>query len=330
MQGLEDRAVTLRRLAPLRRRSERALSLGALLTLGAAGGCAIQPPSSATQSGFRLTVTMSFANPMQANNYYFCLINLPGGTGSQNAVGPVPIVGPPELPTASNGFATGYQATNSSGQNLGGFTQFVLYTGASPASGNPFPSLNPEGINLYAVPSTGANVPPSYFTPDGIPNGGYVLPNSSSTALGQQLGSPNTLEFSLDLGQLVTPPNQTINPATVTGLVKQIGYLQINIISTNTVSNIAASYPNEGKQTDSMGNNLANAGEGTYLDIPVFDQNGNFIAQTYSPSSASTYSGVVPYGLTEPTGDVYVYPPGIAPADGSVDLVYWTVQLSTT
>src|SRR5579859_1966391 len=98
---------------PMRSLQNKLAALVALLALIVAGGCASPVPGGGNGvglSGKRITITIQCYAAMSPSFYYFFLINRLGPNGSQNANGPIPVLGPAvqgNNGTIGNGFATG-------------------------------------------------------------------------------------------------------------------------------------------------------------------------------------------------------------------------------
>lgn len=264
-------------------------ALGALLLLTLLGGCAQQPPTQNALSGRRLRVTMNFYRPVSPSYYYFFVINYASAksvAGDNTAPGPVPILLPPFTPT---GFVIG-----SDGSTFG-FTDYMEFSGAQPASTG--------GYELYHVVHNSSTNPQEI---NSIPTGGPVAftPQDPNATSGQ-------IQFEIDLAQLVrdtngnalADQNQAINQA------RQIRYLEVNIIATDTISFSAPE-----KWVDSMGDNRSTTAASTYLILDL--QTKSSWRDTDTPD------------LKEPTGDVFLY--NSSAADPAIDLTSWTIQYVTT
>ncbi|MDE2126842.1 MAG: hypothetical protein KGJ62_09660 [Armatimonadetes bacterium] len=292
--------------------------LGAVGLAAAAGqfGCARMPPGSSSLSGVQLRVTVTYAGPMSSANYYFFLLNDAKNVAQLTAPGPVPVVGPPPasgLP--SNGFAT-ESGSDTNGKALGGFTDLVLFT-------NPANQFGPSqsSIALYHVPNQqSADSPPQSFQPNGLPIA-FTPPGSNQDSAG--VGSPYTLQFTIDLAQLILDDTgrPLADAAQADAAARSIQFLQLNLISTNLVATDLATQVN--KQTDSMGN--TSDGRGAFLTIPI-SVNGAIQPATYSDTMNG---GVSQFGqqIAEPEGDVFVFQPNGSQVDPSLDMLHWTVEV---
>ena len=262
-------------------------------------GCAHVPPGDNSPSGRRLRVRMTFRNPVDPtsrNLYYFCINKAtaggdPSASGEQNAPGPIPVGGPISGQSYGNGFATG------SLQGKLGFTDFVLYTSNQLYSSSP-----QDNFAIYHVipASTGGSDNPSNFRFTGVP-----VVRAPATS-----GSPTTIQFEIDLTQIVRNPDGTAEDQTqaVTD-AGQIRYLQVNIISTNIAPTDPQTAVN--KMFDSMGDNRLL--QNVYLTLNL--QNSHW-------DSAQSGS---PFEPTEP--DVISTSGGIT--DPTLDLVSWSIDLVT-
>jgi hypothetical protein len=223
------------------------------------------------------------------NYYYFFVINYavtpPGGTtvnlaGNKQAPGPVPVIAPGLGP---NGFVIG-----SDGSTYG-FSDYVEYNVPS----------QPLGYGLYHIQHTPTTSNPQAYmaVSKGAP-AQYVTP---ATAGG------NTLQFTLYLSQLIQASTGE-NLAQANAQASQVRYLQINIISTNTLSQL----PSAMKMTDGLGQGAPS----TFLNLDLTTIVGGSISNSQHP-----------LGVYEPSGDVVVY--NGSGADPSLDLVDWSIQYVT-
>ncbi|MCL5283688.1 MAG: hypothetical protein M1330_03115 [Armatimonadetes bacterium] len=149
--------------------------IAVLCIYGLAGltGCASVPSGATGVSGKRLTVSITFAGPVNPSYYYFFLVNNAADSVGQN--GPIPVIAPPYL----NGFATG------------AFTDFVEFNGQQ------------SGTTGYAIYHVVGGI-------DGDPNRGNFLLVGQPVA-SQPPNGGNALQFTLVLSQL-TPPSGEVDP----------------------------------------------------------------------------------------------------------------------
>ncbi|HEV2471750.1 MAG TPA: hypothetical protein VGS41_03735, partial [Chthonomonadales bacterium] len=222
----------------------------------------------------------------------------PNGTttaGNANANGPVPVLAPfGTPPTTGNGFATG------SGGLPGGITDFVE-----------FDSQQPQGYGLYHVvgdPNTRADfvyqgAPVAYTIPD---------PNDPATA--------NTIQFQLDLSQLITGPNgQPLADAAArqqaANQAKQIRFLEVNIVSTNLLPTDQST--SVVREVDSMGDDRTTLAASSFL---VMDLQAHPI---YSSSDIT----LIGSALEEPSEpDLFIAGSNASPYL-PIDLTDWTLEI---
>jgi hypothetical protein len=270
------------------------------VTALSAAGCAAPVPGTVSQlTGYRLRATVNFNDALSGSYYYFVLINNRRSSTPQ-ANGAIPVGGPISGTTYGNGFATGSTSGTS------GFTDIVLYGQQLPIG----VAQNNTAIYHVIGEDTADLGNANYFDLRFIRQTGNVLQtsdpiNSSSPATASQL------IWEIDLGQLTIDPTTNLpysSSATRLASVRQMTWLQINIVATNILPRDPQTAIN--KQYDSMGNN--NQQQDYYIGIPVF-LNGAF-----QPGSYPNLAG------TEVTGDVQ--PPG-SPQDPKLDMTGWQFDL---
>jgi len=229
-------------LTPAASRRRCSLAASLLSSVVLLSGCAKLPPNSGSStalSGKRLQVTLRFENPVNPNFHYFFLINYftnqgtTLGVGDQNAPGPVPVLAPANSNQGyGNGFATG------SGGSAFGFTDFVRFEG-----------------NAYRLFHVVGDPTASVFQDEGQPVA-FTLPNSNQ---------PTTLQFTIDLAQLVVQPNGAALPSATEAvtIAKNIQWLQMNVVATDVVPVHQTAIVT--KQVDSLGDNRTPSGASSFL-----------------------------------------------------------------
>jgi hypothetical protein len=278
------------------------MALLPLLVILVAGGCASPVPGQAGASGRRITVTITFQDPPNPGAYwYYFVINRSGSAGVQNSTcGPIAIYGPNmTIGGYGNGYATGSPGCTPNGSPAYfGLTNYVLY------SNNQGTAVSGGTLGLYAYsPTQNPNAIPGTTAPS-LPQAplSYTLPDPTS--------SNPTLQFTIGVSQLVDDGS--------TGQQLQqeaaaIQFLQVNIIATDVVPT-NQDYSGQ-KDVDAMGNTLTSIGQSSWLEIDL-SQN-----RTYT-STDSTSS------LQEPMGDVAGYPGYCGGCSPSIDITYWSIQVS--
>ena len=210
-------------------------------------------------------------------------------SNSTSAPGPIP-VGPPVAGfTYGNGFATG------SDSKSGGFTDFVLY------SANQYPGGQPaSNYALYHVLDGGDANNRSLFQANGVP---VVYQTPSAT-------DGRTIYFEIDLAQLY--PSSSQSAAVSQALAAR--WMQVNVVATNNT-------PVDGQTTiykefDSLGDD--SDGRGSYQLVDL--------RQTAYVNGDTTLAPTT----TEPANvDVFVSPPNTIPQDPALNLVDWSIQITT-
>jgi hypothetical protein len=235
-------------------------------------GCARLPPgegSSVALSGKRLVVRLRFRGPVNPQYHYYFLINYDTsqgtalGVGNQNALGPIPVLGPTNSNQSyGNGFAT-------SSTGVGGFTDFVRFEGNS--------------YRLFHV--VGDPTADRNFIDERQPIS-FTLPTASD---------PNVLQFELDLSQLVVNSNGAAltDPTMTVNIAKNIRFVQMNVVATNVVPINQTTIID--KQVDSLGNNQTQTGASAFLNFDLADlrtyTNQDFAAfATFEPSSNDVFT----------------------------------------
>lgn len=269
-----------------------------MLILAVAGGCASPVPGQVGVTGKVLIVTIQCYGPMYPQYYYYLVINRLGATGNLNARGPIPVldVAIPGYGGLGNGFATGSQNANNmtNGVTDYGITDYVEYSQAV---------LNE--IAVYHINGDPNNPNNAVANPQGVPQGGYTLPDPTNV----DTNLASTLQFTLPVSQLITDGSTGTQ---LTNEVNAIHYIQVNIIATNQVPTNQTTA--SGKQVDSMGNSLSAADLSSFITIDL--------------TQNKTYTDAGPYQtltFPEPQGDVY--PPG-SPSNPSIDLQHWSIQVT--
>jgi hypothetical protein len=227
---------------------------------------------------------MQFRSNVRSDYFYYFLINydktLGGTVGNQSAPGPVPIEGQLQGGGYGNGFASGYN-----GSTTAGFTDYVEFHGGV--------------YQLYhVVPGTNLQ----QAVPEGAPVS-YTLP-------GTNLNNTNTLQFAIDLSQIVVDNNGgSLDATTTTKMALLIQWLQVNIVATDVVP-LNPTLP-VFKQIDSLGNNASSTLANTYLTLPM-----NQVGQIFTNADATSL------GLSSPepsSNDVYTTDGSVG--DPSLDLL---------
>ena len=229
---------------------------------------------------------MRFQNAVNPNYHYFFLINYftnqgaTLGVGDQNAPGPVAVREPANSNLGyGNGFATG------SGGSAFGFTDFVRFEG-----------------NAYRLFHVVGDPTESHFQDEGQPVA-FTLPNSSQ---------PTTLQFTIDLAQLVVQSNGAALPSATdtVNIARGIIWLQMNIVATNVIPIHQTAVVD--KQVDSLGNTLTPTGASSFLILNMSQ------IQTYTNQ---TFAG---QAVFEP-GDNDVF--GAVNPDPSLDLIDYSISV---
>jgi len=276
----------------------RALAcLGAIWTLSSLSlslGCARLPPGQNNLSGRRISVTIVFNGAINPNNLYYFLINK-YGQGTSGAHGPIAILEPLSdqngTTATGNGFATGSSPNPQTVNGIKdyGITDFIAYS-----------SQAAFGLAQY------------HFTTDPNqqqwpPNPSQVLNAIRPTFSDLDANADRTLRFDMDMVSLVTDTNDMTAKIAE---ARQIRYLQINIVATNTIS-LTASTINGNKLVDAMGDGRNISEFSSFREIDL--------SQSRTFSSSETLGYLSP----EPINDVY--PDG--PSDPSLDIKSWTVDV---
>lgn len=277
-------------------------ALGLLAALAFAGGCAQQPPNRNSLSGKRLRVTMTFRSPVSPDLYYFFTIN---NAGSQDAPGPVPVLGPLTGGTTLGSYGNGFAASsNSSNQNF--MTDFVLFgRGVSTSS----------GYALYHV--TGDPNQRQFSNPI---NPVATTPPGNVTTTNTYAAS--TLQFDIDMSQIAINPltgGTYTDTSQAVSAAQQIRYLQVNIIATDNTPTEATT--TVVREVDAMGD-TGTASHGSYgsgvNSFLLVDMSQ--VGRTYSSTDTTAAN------IQEPDyPDQFIT--GGDPVQPSLDLVSWTVQV---
>ncbi len=206
-----------------------------------------------------------------------------------SAPGPIP-VGPPVAGfTYGNGFATGSDARS------GGFTDFVLF------SINQYPGGQPaSNYALYHVLDGGDANNRSLFQANGVP----VVYSSPTSTDGK------TIYFEIDMAQLY--PSSSQSAAVSQALAAR--WMQVNVVATNNT-------PVDGQTTiykeyDSLGDDSDGRGSYQLVDLrqPAYVNGDLTLAATTTETTSN---------------DTFVAPPNTLPQDPALNLVDWSIQITS-